>query len=222
VAHEEPRGPNAARNSGIAAAQGDLIVLVDDDVFAPEGWLRALLDAAAAHPGHEAFGGPIRARLEGVRFRACGREGPPITFLDLGAQDREAEFVWSANMAIRRGALERVGMFDAGLDIYGDEEEWQRRLRAAGGRILYVAAAGLDHRRAGADARLGSLARAGFHRGRNSRRFDVRKGTAPSLGAELRVLAGCGWHTVRRRCENGVVMGAVAAGRVREALSPRG
>ena len=30
-------------------------------------------------------------------------------------------------MAIRRRALERVGPFDAGLEIYGDEEEWQRQ-----------------------------------------------------------------------------------------------
>ena len=72
-------------------------------------------------PAHEAFGGPIHARLEGVRFRSCGREGPPITFLDLGAADRDAEFVWSANMAVRRRALERIGTFDAGPDIYGDE-----------------------------------------------------------------------------------------------------
>jgi GT2 family glycosyltransferase len=218
VAHDMPRGPNAARNTGIEAARGELIVLVDDDVYAPDGWLRALLRAADAHPEYEAFGGPIRVRLEGATMRTCGREGPPITFLDLGAEDRDAELVWSANMAVRRSALERVGPFDADLEIYGDEEEWQRRLRAAGGRIGYVAAAGLDHRRAGRDARLPALARAGYHRGRNSRRFDVRKGTAPPVGAELRVLAGCAWHTVRRRCANGVVMGAVAAGRVREAI----
>jgi GT2 family glycosyltransferase len=222
IAHERPRGPNAARNTGIEAAASDLIVLVDDDVFAPEGWLGALLDAAAAYPEHEALGGPIRARLEGAPLRTCGREGPPITFLDLGAADRDAEFVWSANMVVRRSALERVGSFDAGLEIYGDEEEWQRRLHAAGGRVRYVAAAALDHRRAGRDARLRALARAGYHRGRSSRRFDARKGTAPRLGGELRVLAGCAWHTVRRRCANGIVMGAVAAGRLREALGERG
>ena len=222
LAHERPLGPNAARNTGIAAAGSDVIVLVDDDVFAPEGWLRALLAGVAANPDYDAFGGPIRARLEGARFRTCGREGPPITFLDLGASDRDADFVWSANMAVRRRALERVGTFDAGLEIYGDEEEWQRRLHAAGGRVRYVAAAGLDHRRAGDDARLPALARAGYHRGRNSRRFDVRKGTAPSVGAEVRVLAGCAWHTVRRRCANGIVMGAVAAGRLRETLAARG
>jgi len=218
VAHETPRGPNAARNTGIDAARSDVIVLVDDDVYAPGSWLAALLQATDANPEYEAFGGPIRVRLEGAAMRTCGREGPPITFLDLGPEDRDAELVWSANMAVRRSALERVGPFDADLEIYGDEEEWQRRLRAAGGRIRYVAAAGLDHRRAGRDARLPALARAGYHRGRSSRRFDIRKGTAPPLPAELRVLAGCAWHTVRRRCANGIVMGAVAAGRVREAM----
>jgi len=168
--HPAPRGPNAARNTGIAAAQSKLIVLVDDDVEAPPGWLQALLDAAAAHPEHGVLGGPIRARLEGSRLRACGREGPPITFLDLGPKDRDATFVWSANMAVRRAALDLAGPFDAGLEIYGDEEEWLRRYHAAGGRVRYVAAAGLDHRRAGPDARLGALARAAYLRGRHSRR----------------------------------------------------
>ena len=69
-----------------------------------------------------------------------------------------------------------VGRFDPGLDLIGDEEDWQRRLKAAGGRIRYVAAAGVDHRRTGADARIGGLSRAAYGRGRNSRRYDARKG----------------------------------------------
>jgi hypothetical protein len=43
----------------------------------------------------------------------------------------------------------------------------------------------------------------------------------PALGRELRVLAGCGWHTVRRGCPQGLVMGAHSAGRVMEAVRPR-
>jgi hypothetical protein len=42
------------------------------------------------------------------------------------------------------------------------------------------------------------------------------------MARELRVLAGCGWHTVRRACPQGVIMGAHAAGRVVEALAARG
>jgi GT2 family glycosyltransferase len=219
VATPAPRGPNAARNAGVAAAHGELIVLVDDDVEAPPGWLAALLAAAAATPERDVFAGPIRARLEGGGPRACGREPPPITTLDHGAADREVEVGWSANLAIRRAALEAVGPFDEAIEVgAGDEEEWQERHRAAGGRVRYVAAAGLDHRRSAADARLRALARAQYHRGRAARRNDARKGVAPSLPAELRTLAGCAWHTLRRRCANGIAMTAHALGRTREAL----
>ena len=219
--HEPPRGANAARNAGIRVAQADLIALVDDDVSAPRGWLRALVEGARRHPEAEAFGGPIRARLEGPAPRACGRELPPITTLDLGDSDREAELVWSANMLFRRSAFERVGIFDEGLPTGGDEEDWLRRLRTAGGTVMYLADAGLDHRRVGDDARLRALMRSAYHRGRNLRAYDRRRGEAPSLGRELRVLAGCGWHTVRRACPQGLVMGAHSAGRAIEAVRPR-
>lgn len=221
LAHARPLGPNAARNTGIESASGDLLVFTDDDVEAGPGWLESLLAAAGAHPDHEAYGGPIRARIEGTRVRFCGREGPPITFLDLGPDDREAKFVWSANMMIRRSALERVGPFDATLDIYGDEQDWQERLHAAGGSVLYVAAAGVDHRRSSRDATLRALSAAARARGRNSRRYDARRALAPPLGRELRVLAGCLVHAVRRRCGNGLIMAAHSLGRVEEALRPR-
>jgi hypothetical protein len=150
----------------------------------------------------------------------CGREDPPITALDLGAEDRDVDMLWGANLAIRRGAFQRLGPFEEGETGAGDEEDWVRRYRRAGGRVRYVAAAGLDHRRAGRDARLPGLARAAYHRGRTARRYDDRRGDVQPPTRELRALAGCAWHTVRRRCANGVVMGAHAAGRIAEALDP--
>jgi glycosyltransferase involved in cell wall biosynthesis len=222
VRHGERRSLNAARNTGIREAQADLIAFVDDDVLAPPGWLDALVAGAERHPDAEAFGGPIRARFEGHAPRACGREDPPITTLDLGSADTEAEAVWGANFAVRRGAIERIGEFDESLDrAHGDEEEWLIRLRESGGRIVYLAEAGLDHRRAAGDSGLVALSRAAYARGRGARSSDTRRGTAPGLGGELRVLVGCGWHTVRRACPQGVIMGAHAAGRVVETLRPR-
>lgn len=214
-------GANAARNAGIAAALGDPIVLIDDDVEAPPGWLDALLDGAANAPDCDVFGGPIQARLDGGGPRACGREPAPITTLDLGPTDRDVALVWGANMAIRRRALELVGPFDETLHGRGEEEEWQRRYRAGGGRVRYLAAAGLDHRRNRTDSTLRRLSTAAYALGRTARRYDIRKGQAPGLDGELRVLAGCLWHTVRRRCAVGLVMAAHAAGRLRQALSGR-
>jgi glycosyltransferase involved in cell wall biosynthesis len=214
-------GPNAARNAGIGATTGELVVFIDDDVEAPPGWLRALVEGARRHPDAEAFGGPIRARFEGPAPRACGREDPPITTLDLGSEDRECDAVWSANMMVRRSAFDRVGLFEESLGPGGDEHQWLERLRADGGRIVYLAAAGLDHRRTGDDARLRGLMREAYRRGRNVRRWDRHRGDPPSLARELRVLAGCGWHTVRRKCPQGLVMGAHSLGRTVETVRPK-
>ncbi len=221
VRHDRSRGPNAARNAGIAEGRAPLIALIDDDVRVPPGWAAALVAGAERHGWADALGGPIRASLEGPAPRFCGRESAPVTTLDLGPADRETDFVWSANMAVRRSAIERIGPFDADIPIYGDEEEWQIRLHADGGRIAYVADAWLDHRRAGDDARLRSLARAEYRRGRSAVRNDRRKGTALPLRRELRDLAGAGWHTARRRCPQGLIMGAHATGRLVETLRGR-
>jgi GT2 family glycosyltransferase len=218
--HDAPRGLNAARNTALRATDAPLVCFVDDDVEVRPGWLDALLGAAAACPDEVAvLTGPVRPRFENHRFRACGREGPPITFLDLGPADRDCDHAWGANMAVRRSAIERAGAFDEARELYGDEQEWQARVKAAGGRIRYVAGAALDHRRAGDDARLRSLCRAAYRRGLASRRFDVFKGTAPSLTSELRVLAGCVLHGPRRACMNGPVLVAHSLGRLRAALA---
>ena len=91
------------------------------------------------------------------------------------------------------------------------------RLRRTPG-VLYVAGAALEHRRAGPDARLRSLSRAAFARGRASRRFDSFRREAPSRGAELLTLGGCLGHVLRHRCPAGLVMVAHSAGRLRESL----
>jgi glycosyltransferase involved in cell wall biosynthesis len=219
VTMARPRGLNAARNAGIQAAASDLIVFVDDDIEAPPGWLQALLEGVRAAPDRDVYGGPIRARLEGGGPRGCGREPPPITTLERGSEDRDVPHVWGANMAIRRSAVRRIGGFDETIRGRGDEEEWEMRYASAGGRIRYVADAGLYHRRTESDATLRALSGAAYQLGRTARRNDVRKGSVPSLPAELRVLVGCIWHTGRRRCAYGIAMAAHSLGRTREALA---
>jgi GT2 family glycosyltransferase len=233
ISHDRPLGLNAARNTGVANSRGELLVFVDDDVEVRPGWLAALLRAAREHPDAQVFTGPIRSRLEGPAGwtrRSCGREGPPITSLDLGPEDTErVRCAWGANMTVRRCALERVGPFDAALGLYGDEQEWQDRLLASdgsgAGSILYVAAAALDHRRSPADARLRSLARAARARGRASRRYNALQaktgGRVPSLRRELLTLAACLGHVVRRRCPSGLTMAAHSLGRLEEGVRER-
>ena len=189
----------------------------------PAGWLAALLAGARApRLGRGAGGADPRHRSRGPRRARAGARPPPITTLDLGTEDREARFVWSANMAVRRSALERIGGFDESVPIYGDEEEWLMRLHAAGGRVAYVAAAGP---RAPPPGRRRAAALAGAVRvPPRPRRAPQRppQGHRPRRWRrELRDLAGAGWHTARRRCPQGLVMGAHSAGRLVEALRGR-
>ncbi len=236
-----------ARNTGVRCSSGELVVFLDDDVEVHDGWLEALLRAAASHPDADVFAGSIRARLEGAAPHSCGREQPPITTLDLGRSDtREVRFAWGANMAIRRSALERIGPFDTSLKHGGDEQEWQERLFAqthsaeesqsetldagqygaptpdqAARPLVYVAAAVVDHRRAGDDARLRSLARTALTRGRAGRRMDTLRGQAPSLPREALTLLGCLGHVVRYRCPAGLTMVAHSLGRIEEGVRER-
>jgi GT2 family glycosyltransferase len=221
---EGPSGLNVARNTGVQRSSGELVAFLDDDVRASPGWLAALLGAAREHRDVEVFAGAIHPRLEGARWRSCGREDAPITSLDLGPQDTEARYAWGANMAIRRTALERIGRFDESLTDGGDEQEWQDRFKldpGGSGRVLYVAGASVEHRRAGRDARLSALSRAAAVRGRAARRFDARQGTAPTLARESLTLAACAAHVVRRGCPGGLTMVAHSAGRLREGLRER-
>jgi GT2 family glycosyltransferase len=215
LAHERPLGANAARNTGLAACSGDLIIFTDDDISACEGWLQALMEAGERNPGTSVFAGAILPLLEGRPPRSCGREQPPITTLDLGPEDQITPFAWSANMAVRRIAFARVGEFDPTLHGQGEEQDWQERL---GEKALYVAAARVMHRRLPKDARLSALTRAAYARGAQARRFDAGRQQAPSARRELITLLGCAGHVIRRRCLNGLTMVAHSAGRLRQAL----
>ncbi len=101
-----------------------------------------------------------RAEELGSHLRACGREPLPVTALDLGERTATPSSCGARTWRSGATAFERIGRFDEALGGAGDEEDWQRRLRAAGGSVGYVAAAGVDHRRTGRDAHLRNSARA--------------------------------------------------------------
>ena len=139
-----------------------------------------------------------------------------MTTLDLGPDDRDAEFVWGANLTLRRQAPGA----DRALRRPASTSTATRRT-GSGACTPPAGASATSPRPAsttGARARTrasAALSRAAYDRGRNSRRYDARKGVAPPLAAELRTLAGCLWHIVRRRCGNGIVLTALTLGRLR-------
>lgn len=50
------------RSQGLRAARGEIIAITEDHVYAPPGWIEAILDAHARYPTAGAIGGPVSNR----------------------------------------------------------------------------------------------------------------------------------------------------------------
>ncbi|MBC5810265.1 MAG: glycosyltransferase [Candidatus Eremiobacteraeota bacterium] len=123
----------AARNAGIAAARGEIVVFVDDDVVLSERFLAA---HAAAHPqgSRLAVSGPI-LNVPSYDDRPAPR---PFNYVNT--------FLCTCNASVRRTDLERAGGFDERFHLYGWEDtELGLRLRASGVRRAFAWDAFLYH-----------------------------------------------------------------------------
>jgi glycosyltransferase involved in cell wall biosynthesis len=145
VIHEENQGLSRARNTGIAAATGEIVAFIDDDAYPDPDWLRFLarsfMDANVA-----AVGGPnLAPPNDGWRADAIANApgGPNAVLLT----DRIAEHIPGCNMAFRKGSLEAIGRFDPVFRTAGDDVDICWRLRDRGEVIGYSAAAVVWHHR---------------------------------------------------------------------------
>lgn len=208
------RDANRARNAGISAAHGELVVLIDDDVVVPPGWLRALVAGAARWPEVECFGGPVKPVYDGELPRLCGSHDlAGSSFWEDDSEHAVGE-VWGGNMAVRRSAISRVGGFREGMRVH-QEWEWEQRLLAAGGTIVYLPSAWLWHHRSASRLRVIPMVRQYFRRGYVRAQVGPRVSAGQALRRSGRWLGhalgtGCtrGWTETARSL--GLLCGSVA------------
>jgi len=143
--HQTNQGLSAARNTGIAAATGEIIAFTDSDCRADEDWLYYL--AAEFSTGEfTGVGGPNFLPPEDSPVAAAVMVSPggPAHVM---RTDRQAEHIPGCNMAFYKWALVEMGGFDPVFRRAGDDVDLCWRLQEAGYKIGFSPGAFVWHYR---------------------------------------------------------------------------
>lgn len=166
----------AARNRGIAAALGQLVLFCDDDVYAPPGLLAA--HDVAHQLSNDVVTGPI------LNVDSYERRSKPTW------QNYSRAFFCTCNVSVPKAALDAVGGFDESFDLYGWEDtELGVRLRQHGMRGRFAWDAYVWHIKQPHHATLEIEMEKAVQKARMAVRF-VRKNASP------RVRSATGAHPV--------------------------
>lgn len=175
-------------NAGIREARGRHLVLLNNDTRVRPGWLRALVAAADAGPGH----GAIASKSLFMDPPGTIQNAGSLLLSDLSGADRgfrepdagqydRAEEVFGAcgnGCLLRREMLDDVGTFDERFFMYYEDTDLAWRMRLRGWTVLYEPAAVLDHVHAGSSGEWSPFFT--FQVDRN-RLFLVLRNAAPAL-----------------------------------------
>jgi GT2 family glycosyltransferase len=137
---EQVRGPAAARNRGISAAEGRYIAFIDADCIADRHWLSHLV-AALESAQTEAVGGRIRAAEPA---NSIAKFGERIHDHERAIREFMPPYLIGMNWAVLAEALRAVNGFDNRFRR-GEDVDLAWRLRQSGCRFAYAPDAVVYH-----------------------------------------------------------------------------
>ena len=153
---EGKQGLSHARNRGIGAARGEVLLFTDDDVLPEPDWMEVTL-AGLDKYGADACGGYIEPiwetpppawltpRFYGfLALRTDRTDDYPI--------DSPTKAPYGANMAVRKAVFARVGLFDTGRGrsgkslSSGEDGELFERIMDAGMKAVFLGKSRVHHK----------------------------------------------------------------------------
>jgi glycosyltransferase involved in cell wall biosynthesis len=193
--NEPSVGLSRAKNAGVAAARGQVVLFTDDDVLVDPNWLEQHMSLMSDTHDLVIAGGPILPISHDLSAwpdwlgDASRLDLPRLDHGKLGRPLGRWEQIWGANMAVPASVFARIGLWNEDVGRKGDERgtfediEFAERVRNAGGQVWFCPGAVIHHRVAAARALPRPMLRAAFLRGLNEYAYRVwasdRPGGAP-------------------------------------------
>lgn len=152
VHRQEIAGAARARNRGYRESTGDLVAFLDDDVTVHGDWL-ATVQATFEDAGAALAYGQVLVPAALADDVNQGRIVPSLVWDERNVLRKPSPFrLWgmSANMVVRRSALDRIGGFDETLGVggvcrAGEDFDFSYRIWSAGLAIVNEPALRVDH-----------------------------------------------------------------------------
>jgi glycosyltransferase involved in cell wall biosynthesis len=133
---EKTPGPGPARNTGAAAAKGDILAFIDADCYAHPDWLHHI-EQAFSKAETQIIGGDVQVGYAAPNHPTFLE--PYEAIYSFRNKEHIAEgFSGTGNLATRPAILRHVGLF-AGIGI-AEDRDWGFRSKALGYRTDYIAA----------------------------------------------------------------------------------
>ena len=148
-------GFSAGNNVGIRAADAQAYLLLNSDTIVRPGAIASMLDALTRRP-EAGLVSPRLLRGDGSLHVNCYRDLTPMTAMDYAArttlvssvfglsetvlpvQDAPSEAEWTsfACVMVRRAVVDQIGLMDEGYFMYFEDQDYCRRARNAGWKVV--------------------------------------------------------------------------------------
>jgi GT2 family glycosyltransferase len=126
-------GPAGNRNAGVARAQGEWIVFIDDDCIAQAGYLSAYEKAIESDPNL----GALEGRIYPDRPRKTWAEGCPA--------NETGGMFWTSNLCVKRSIFLELGGLDERFEVAYEDIDFAHRLKKAAVATTFVREAAACH-----------------------------------------------------------------------------
>jgi len=167
IIEQENRGFGGGMNTGMRAASGDYLLLLNPDAWFLGDGLEKLVAFAEEHPeagvvgprllhpdgslqrSVRGFPTPWRIATEFFFLRKLAPRSRLFNAFHGGPEDHaavyDAEWLGGACLLVRRAAYDEVGGFDESFFLFNEEVDWCYRFRQAGWKVLFDPGAEVVH-----------------------------------------------------------------------------